>query len=118
VALAQTTANPDTATASATPPPPVGDGEIVVTARQRGETLISVPVAVTAIGGDQLTKLGVTDARDLSKFSPSLLLDRGASGGGGVIGLRGVSTSPNLACRSAARVFSRKACSILLRSKF
>lgn len=71
--------------------------EIVVTARQRGETLIAVPVAVTAIGGEQLTRLGVSDARDLTKFSPSLLLDRGSSAAGGVIGLRGVSTSPNQA---------------------
>lgn len=71
--------------------------EIVVTARQRGETLISVPAAVDAVTGESLAKLGSTDVRDISRFIPSLSLDRSVSANGGLIALRGVSTSANQA---------------------
>lgn len=67
--------------------------EIIVTARQRGETLIEVPVAVTAIGADELQQFGTTDIRDISKLAPSLSIDRSGSGNGGIVSLRGVSTS-------------------------
>lgn len=67
--------------------------EIVVTARQRGETLLEVPVAVTAIGAAELQQFGTTDIRDISKLAPSLSIDRSGSGNGGIVSLRGVSTS-------------------------
>lgn len=70
-----------------------GQTEIIVTARQRGETLIEVPVAVTAIGADDLEQFGTTDIRDISKLAPSLSIDRSGSGNGGIVALRGVSTS-------------------------
>lgn len=50
--------------------------DIVVTARQRNETLISSPVAISAIGADQLQKLGMSDIRDVARLVPSLTLDR------------------------------------------
>lgn len=70
-------------------------GDIIVTARQRKETLLSAPVAVSAISGDQLTRLGVTDTRDLAKMAPSLSISQATSGAGGVITLRGIGTSPS-----------------------
>jgi outer membrane receptor protein involved in Fe transport len=73
------------------------DDDIVVTARQRGETLISVPVAVTAVSGESLARIGSTDVRDISRFAPTLSLDRSVSANGGIIALRGVSTSANQA---------------------
>lgn len=69
--------------------------DIIVTARQRKETLLESPVAVSAIGGEQLSKLGVTDARDLAKLAPSLSIGQSTSGAGGVIVLRGIGTSPS-----------------------
>lgn len=69
--------------------------EIVVTARQRNETLIEVPVAVTAITGEDLFKKAVTDSRDLVSLAPSLTIDNGSNGGGAVISLRGIGTSPS-----------------------
>lgn len=69
--------------------------DIVVTARQRNETLIEVPVAVTAISGESLFKNAVTDSRDLIKLAPSLTVDNGSNGGGAVITLRGIGTSPS-----------------------
>lgn len=68
--------------------------EIVVTARQRNETLISAPVAVSALGGEDLSRFGTTDVRDISNLVPSLALDRTNSGNGGVLSIRGVGTSP------------------------
>ena len=67
--------------------------EIVVTARQRNETLISVPVAVSAISGQALKDYAVTDVSDIAKLAPSLAINRNASGGAGSIALRGISTS-------------------------
>ncbi|WP_205452098.1 TonB-dependent receptor [Sphingobium estronivorans] len=69
--------------------------EIVVTARQRNETLIAAPVAVTAIAGDELFKKAVTDTRDLIKIAPSLSIDNGSNGGGAAVTLRGIGTSPS-----------------------
>ncbi|HEY9091341.1 TonB-dependent receptor [Parasphingorhabdus sp.] len=70
-------------------------GDIIVTARQRKESLLSAPVAVSAIGGEQLDKLAVTDSRDLAKLAPSLSISQATSGAGGVISLRGIGTSPS-----------------------
>lgn len=75
--------------------PSMDFGEIIVTARQRKETLISAPVAVSAISGEQLKKSGITDTRDLAKLAPSLSIDRSTSGAGGVISIRGIGTSPS-----------------------
>ena len=41
------------------------DGDIVVTARRRTETLIDVPIAVTAYSGEQLDRQGAIDISDL-----------------------------------------------------
>jgi iron complex outermembrane receptor protein len=74
-ALAQTPATepltPNRAEASATP----DDGEIIVTARRRTETLISVPIAVTAISGDTLLAQGAPDITSLQRQTPSLTLE-------------------------------------------
>lgn len=69
--------------------------EIVVTARQRKETLLEAPVAVSAISGEQLSKLGATDVHELTKLAPSLSIDHSTSGAGGVIAIRGIGTSPS-----------------------
>ncbi|HEY8352664.1 MAG TPA: TonB-dependent receptor [Sphingomonadales bacterium] len=71
--------------------------EIIVTARQRDESLISTPVAVSAIGAQELQRYSTTDIRDIAQFAPSLSIDRANSGNGGVISLRGISTSSNQA---------------------
>ena len=79
------------------PPAPAAEdvvtGEIVVTARQRDETLISVPVAVSAIGSSTLQDYAVTDVTDIAKLAPSLSINRNGSGSAGSISLRGVSTT-------------------------
>lgn len=47
-------------------------GSVKVTARRREETLKDVPVAVTALGGAQLERLGVRNLGDLQGQVPSL----------------------------------------------
>ncbi|WP_394730111.1 TonB-dependent receptor [Altererythrobacter sp. GH1-8] len=54
----------------ATTSAPANGGEIIVTARKRDETLLEVPVAVTAFSQENLDKLGVNSLQDLSSFAP------------------------------------------------
>ncbi|MCK9544401.1 MAG: TonB-dependent receptor plug domain-containing protein, partial [Novosphingobium sp.] len=67
------------------------EGEIVVTARKRSETLIAVPVVVSAVGKAELERRAVTNLDGISRVVPQLLI--GAQGGavqGGNISLRGI----------------------------
>ncbi|MGQ5701129.1 TonB-dependent receptor [Sandaracinobacteroides sp. A072] len=52
----------------------VTDGDIIVTARRRSESLIEVPVAVTAITGDTLEAQGAPDITALQRQTPNLTL--------------------------------------------
>ncbi|ANC86907.1 TonB-dependent receptor [Sphingomonas sp. NIC1] len=61
--------SPDT---SATPPQ--DNGDIVVTARRRSETLQSVPIAVTAFSADKLDKIGAVDLTDIQNVTPNTTL--------------------------------------------
>jgi iron complex outermembrane receptor protein len=69
-----------------------GIEEVVVTARKREETLQDVPVAVSAITGDQIRNAYAQSAKDLEGMSPNLIYDRvQATPGGAGISIRGVS---------------------------
>jgi len=46
--------------------------EIVVTARRREENMNSVPVAITALSGDELRRKNIETAADLQNYVPSL----------------------------------------------
>lgn len=46
-------------------------GDIVVTAQKREESAQRAPVAITAVGGDELAARGVVDVRQLSTLVPS-----------------------------------------------
>ena len=59
-----------TAVPAADAPPAFGD--IVVTAQRRSESLLAVPVAVSALTTDDLARQGVTSSNDLSGVVPSL----------------------------------------------
>jgi iron complex outermembrane recepter protein len=51
------------------------DGEIVVTARRREESLLDVPIAVTAYSGAQLEAEGAIDITDISDTTPNVTLE-------------------------------------------
>jgi iron complex outermembrane recepter protein len=48
--------------------------EITVTARRKEENLQSVPVAVTALSGDQIDMRAMADIRDVGRFTPNVYM--------------------------------------------
>ncbi len=66
--------------------------EIVVTAQKREENLQNVPIAVTAVSGDTLEKIGITDTFDLKAVAPALNFST-AVGGIGLPRIRGVGST-------------------------
>ena len=77
-------------------------GDIIVTAQRRDEKLRDVPISVTALNADMLSKAGVTNTIELAKVSPGVSLPfyggflqpsiRGISSS-----LAGLGDSPNVA---------------------
>lgn len=74
-----------------------GIGEILVTARKREESLQDTPLAITALGQDELAARSVTDLADVGDFVPNVSMSTGAAGSGGganlSIFIRGVGQS-------------------------
>ncbi|RZJ47289.1 MAG: TonB-dependent receptor [Brevundimonas sp.] len=73
--------------------------EVIVTATKREERLIDVPVAVTAIGSEQLQNSGVSDIRELTGLAPSVQFQTPGGGADSSIRIRGIgttSTNPGL----------------------
>ncbi|TVV75812.1 TonB-dependent receptor [Sphingomonas solaris] len=69
------------------------NGDIIVTATRRNEALSDVPIAVSAVSGDTLTRSGATDIRALNQLSPSLLVSSTTSDAGGAVArIRGIGT--------------------------
>jgi len=82
-----------TAAASASPQVAEDDGTtIIVTAQRRAESVQSVPIAISVVGGDQLERQRINNLVDLNRTAASLQLspNPGGSGGGGYI--RGIGT--------------------------
>lgn len=71
------------------------DGEIVVTAQRRAESVQAVPISVSVVSGDQLDRQQVTQLSDLSKTSASVQFGSvgGSGGGGGGAFIRGIGTA-------------------------
>jgi len=66
-----------------------GSQDIVVTAQKRSETLTSVPMSITAVGGDRLQKVGITSVADLTKIVPGFAFQP-SEYGSPILTLRGV----------------------------
>jgi len=81
--------------------------EIVVTATKRTESLQDVPIAITAIGAEQLDKAGVKDLRDLATVASSFNLNSSQTESQGTtLRIRGVGTTGNnIGLESAVGVF-------------
>lgn len=54
-----------------------GFGDIIVTARREAESLQTVPVAVSVIGGEQIAKLGTFRPEDIAQTAPGLAIGVG-----------------------------------------
>jgi len=68
-------------------------GEIVVTARQRNERLLDVPVAVTAISGADLDRYSARNLADIAQLAPQVMVAEQASGSGTSFVIRGIGSS-------------------------
>jgi iron complex outermembrane recepter protein len=66
--------------------------EVVVTAQKRVENIQTVPIAVTVVSGDTLTKSNVSGFSDLAKFTPSLTMTAGDQPANSAIVIRGIGT--------------------------
>lgn len=71
-----------------------GDGEILVTARRRAESLLEVPIAINVVSGDQIQQDGITRTEDLQFLVPGLSVVSFI--GGANVSLRGVGTGQNV----------------------
>lgn len=65
-------------------------GDIIVTARKRDERLLDVPVAVSAVSGEQLERYAVNSLDAISQQVPQLIIAETQNQVGGSINLRGI----------------------------
>jgi iron complex outermembrane receptor protein len=61
---------------------PDDSGDIVITARRRDETLLETPLAVSALGEQQLREQSLVSVADLNRAAPNVVLRQTNSGGG------------------------------------
>jgi iron complex outermembrane receptor protein len=85
---------------------PIDDIEIVVTAQGRVQVLEDVPIAVTAVGPEQMRNSGATDIRQLNQLAPSLLVSSTGTEANGSARIRGIGTvGDNPGLESSVAVF-------------
>jgi iron complex outermembrane recepter protein len=72
---------------------PGGLEEVLVTARRREERLQDVPVAVQAFTAEQIQRQDITNLSNIRVIAPQVSFDRGFTGSGTSISLRGISSS-------------------------
>ena len=72
---AQAAAANDATTTAADDSAGTDDGDIVVTARRRAESLVNVPIAVTAYSGEALETQGALDITDIADTTPNVTLE-------------------------------------------
>lgn len=67
--------------------------EIVVTAQKRSENVQNVPLAITAVRGETLEALNITQPQQLSIIDPSVRYKQSLSSGASGLTIRGIGTS-------------------------
>ncbi|MBT7876513.1 MAG: TonB-dependent receptor [Gammaproteobacteria bacterium] len=67
--------------------------EIIVSARQKDETLQDVPVTVSAFSGEDMARYNVQNLADVSNLVPAFNIYQGGSGNGSNLFLRGIGSS-------------------------
>lgn len=80
---------------------------VTVSATRRDRDIDSVPVAVTAMDGDELIGAGIQDTQSLQTLTPSLVVTvSGSEAAGSVVRIRGIGTTGgNLGLEPAVGVF-------------
>lgn len=85
---------PNTGDSSVTPKDDSKSGEIVVTARLRKETLLDVPVAVSALSAEDITRYNASDLTKIGELTPTVIISNYRTIGGGSLSIRGISSPP------------------------
>ena len=67
--------------------------EIIVTAQKRAQDIQDIPVAVTALSGEQLVEYGITDMFDLQQNAPALRVGQSQTATTSNFNIRGIGTS-------------------------
>ncbi|MFM5883921.1 MAG: TonB-dependent receptor [Novosphingobium sp.] len=82
------------------------DGEIIVTATRRADTLSNVPIAISAVNAQSLQNSGANDIRQLNQLAPSLLVSSTGTEANGSARIRGIGTvGDNPGLESSVAVF-------------
>jgi outer membrane receptor protein involved in Fe transport len=68
-------------------------GDIIVTAQRRSQSIQTVPIAITALSGSQLSDKGVTNANQLGQIVPNLQINSAMGDTQPNFALRGVSVA-------------------------
>ncbi len=76
--------------------------QIIVTAQKRAETIEDVPITVSAVTGERIEELGVTDLDELSNYVPGLLIQEQSANNPGIV-IRGI-TSDSGSAQQGPRV--------------
>jgi outer membrane receptor protein involved in Fe transport len=71
----------------------VENGDIIVTARKRQESILKVPVVVTAVSAEKLDNVGIAQVTELPKLVPGLIIAGQLLSIGPQVTIRGVGTS-------------------------
>ena len=79
-------------------------GTVLVTAQRKSESLLSVPVAVTAIGGDDLAQQGLAEPGDLRSLVPNLQVNDSTGGAEPNFTLRGIGVGNDYSSNQASPV--------------
>ena len=67
--------------------------DIIVTARKKSESLINVPVAVTALSSETIERANATTLQKIGDLAPQVTLVKGFSGSGASFNIRGLGSS-------------------------
>ncbi|MDE1914799.1 MAG: TonB-dependent receptor [Sphingomonadales bacterium] len=84
-------ADAPTAPAAPATDAPAPQGDIVVTATRRSESIQSVPMTLQALSGGTLSQLNVSNFNDLLKYTPNVTFSSNGPGQGAIF-MRGLST--------------------------
>ena len=75
----------------------VGLEEVVVTAQKRSETILSVPISITALSQDTLDRQGIKDLNDIARTTPSLTISSNNGLGYSNVSIRGIASATGAA---------------------
>ncbi len=91
------------ATAQTTPEEAdANSGDIIVTAQKREERQVDVPITLSAVSGERMKELGVSDLDELAFYVPGLNIQEQSANNPGIV-IRGI-TSDSGSAQQAARV--------------